>query len=191
MQDVYWLGPCPSEEDAVQVGSPDYATEARAQCKRYIEAIRKVCGPEPEGARLTIKSQPHDFGSYLEVAVVFDGNNKAAAEYASKCDEHSPRTWAEAEHQAPGKLSFQPGSIVATVGALEVIGQNHHLLAELLRRHLSGDWGDVDKEDAAANDRAVKHGERILSSYQVNGQKLWVITEGSREATTVLTPGEY
>lgn len=68
---------------------------------------------------------------------------------------------------------------------------NQHLLAELVRRHLSGDWGDVDKQDAAANDRALKWGDRILSSYKIGEEKLWVITEADRSSTTVLTPGEY
>ncbi len=87
------------------------------------------------------------------------------------------------------EIRFQPGSIVATLGALEVA--SHQQIAGIIARHLAGDWGEVGKEDAAANERALKHGERLLSSYDVNGEKLWVITESSREATTVLTPGEY
>jgi hypothetical protein len=34
-------------------------------------------------------------------------------------------------------------------------------------RHLMGDWGDLDAENRAANDRAVKEGGRILSCYHV------------------------
>jgi hypothetical protein len=102
-EEIFWLGPAPAEEDCVQVGSPDYARDAKAECRRYIEAIRKVCGPEPEGARLTIKSQPHDFGSYYEVAVVFDGNDPVAAAYAAKCDEEAPTTWEAAGMEPPAK----------------------------------------------------------------------------------------
>jgi hypothetical protein len=191
MQDVNWLGPCPAEEDAVQVGSPDYARDARAQCRRYIEALRKICGPEPEGARLTIKSQPHDFGSYLEVAVEFDGSNEAAAAYAAKCDESAPTTWEAAEMVAESPIKFQSGTVVMTIGAREVLEGNQHQLLVLLQRHLSGDWGEVGKEDAAANERALTHGERLLSSYTVKGERLWILTEADRSATTVLTPGEY
>jgi hypothetical protein len=86
-------------------------------------------------------------------------------------------------------LKFQPGSIVTTLGALDVA--THEQIAVILRRHLSGDWGEVDKEDTAANEQALKHGERLLSVYDVNGEKLWVITEADRSATTVLTPSEY
>ncbi len=89
----------------------------------------------------------------------------------------------------PDRIAFQPGTIVTTLGALEVA--THEQIAAVLARHLSGDWGEVDREDAAANERALKSGERLLSAYEVNGQKLWVITEADRSATTVLTPGEY
>lgn len=101
MQDVFWLGSAPAEEDCVQVGAPDYARNAKAECKKYIEAIREVCGHEPEGARLTIKGQPHDYGQYFEVAVVFDGDNKAAADYAYKVEKDAPVTWKEAGMSPP------------------------------------------------------------------------------------------
>ena len=51
----------------------------------------------------------------------------------------------------------------------------------------------VDKEDWAANDRALKDGERLLSAYALpeTGEKVWVITEWDRSATTLLLPSEY
>jgi len=60
-----------------------------------------------------------------------------------------------------------------------------------LGRHVRGDWGDVDAEDRAANDRALREGTRVLSSYRAGGVKFWVITEADRSATTVLLPSEY
>lgn len=89
----------------------------------------------------------------------------------------------------PAQIKFQPGTVVATVGALEVA--TNEQIAGLLRRHLSGDWGDVDAEDARANDEALRHGMRLLSSYRVGNSKLWLITEADRSSTCVLTPGEY
>jgi hypothetical protein len=92
----------------------------------------------------------------------------------------------------PKKIAFASGSIYMTPGAEEVLEGKQHVLLELLRRHLSCDWGDLGDEDKRANDRAVAHGDRILSSYRTeSGEMLWVITESSREYTTVLTPGEY
>ena len=88
------------------------------------------------------------------------------------------------------RIRFQPGTVVATIGAT-MIADNLAIL-ELLRRHLAGDWGELSEEDKKANEHAVKHGDRILSSYRTeSGEKLWVITEASRESTCVMTPSEY
>ncbi|HKV78801.1 MAG TPA: hypothetical protein VJP02_11695 [Candidatus Sulfotelmatobacter sp.] len=38
----------------------------------------------------------------------------------------------------------------------------------------------------------LKHGFRLLSSYQVTKtEKLWIITEADRSVTTLLLPEEY
>jgi hypothetical protein len=61
-----------------------------------------------------------------------------------------------------------------------------------MRRHETGDWGDVCASDWAANDWSLQNGERILSSYQdSNGVKFWIITERDRSVTTVLLPEDY
>jgi hypothetical protein len=52
----------------------DYMPRARAECQRFIALLRRKCGPEPEGARLAVKSFLHDFGDYLEVVCYFDEN---------------------------------------------------------------------------------------------------------------------
>ena len=60
-----------------------------------------------------------------------------------------------------------------------------------LRRHASGDWGDLCPEDAIANDMAVKHGGRLLSAYGHGEHRFWVITEADYSSTTVLLPEDY
>jgi hypothetical protein len=66
---------------------------------------------------------------------------------------------------------------------------------QLLDRHRSGDWGELDKQDRRENERSLVNGWRILSSYPVgNGSKdkrVWIITEADRSATTILLPEEY
>jgi hypothetical protein len=58
-----------------------------------------------------------------------------------------------------------------------------------LSRHQTGDWGEVPDEDKEENELSVKKGFRILSAYTLtNGEKVWVITEADRSATTILTP---
>jgi len=84
---------------------------------------------------------------------------------------------------------FPLGQVVATPGALELTG---FAVRTALARHKAGDWGDLDHEDKQANEDAIKHGSRILSSYKdVDGTKFWIITEADRSSTTVLLPDEY
>jgi hypothetical protein len=60
---------------------------------------------------------------------------------------------------------FELGQLVATPGALEVLGQLEVSPSELLERPGSGDWGDVPAEDARENELSVREGFRIVSSY--------------------------
>ena len=63
---------------------------------------------------------------------------------------------------------------------------------EYVARHLAGDWGDLEPQDCAANDRALRLGERIISAYRLaNDEKIWIITEADRSATTIFLPAEY
>ena len=90
--------------------------------------------------------------------------------------------------QKPPPL-FRLGRIVATRGVLAHL-EHHGVVADpFLRRHVTGDWGDVPAEDAKSNQLAVQHGARILSSYEVAGERVWLITEADRSVTT-LNPGD-
>ena len=95
MRDYMELGPTPAEEDCAQVGTPDYATRARAECQRFIETIRAICSPEPEGARLAVKGFEHDFGRYFEVVVYYDTDNEASMEYAWALEKDAPTRWVD------------------------------------------------------------------------------------------------
>jgi hypothetical protein len=88
---------------------------------------------------------------------------------------------------------FELGQLVATPGALEVLGQLEISPSELLERHASGDWGDISAEDARENELSVREGFRIVSSYSVGeeGRKVWIITESDRSSTCILLPSEY
>ena len=90
------------------------------------------------------------------------------------------------------KQLFPMGRIVATPGALEVLAEASKEPAELLDRHATGLWGDVCEEDWKANEEALRQGWRLLSSYNITeGEKVWIITEADRSATTILRPEEY
>jgi hypothetical protein len=87
---------------------------------------------------------------------------------------------------------FPLGQIVATPGALSALERAKQTATCFLDRHAIGDWGELDQSDVAENAYSMVHGFRLLSSYQTDaGEKLWIITEADRSATTLLLPEEY
>ncbi|MFM0042154.1 hypothetical protein [Paraburkholderia sediminicola] len=82
----------------------------------------------------------------------------------------------------------RPAITPAAEVALNAVGIHP---VRLLARHIHGNWGDLSVEDLAANELAMLSGKRLLSSYQVMGTKIWIITEADRSATTLLLPHEY
>ena len=86
---------------------------------------------------------------------------------------------------------FELGQIVSTPGAIALMSENEINGVELLTRHCTGDWGDLDKHDKKENDFSVKNGFRILSSYNISDDKIYVITEADRSVTTFLLPEDY
>jgi hypothetical protein len=101
------------------------------------------------------------------------------------------QSWISRVHE-PRVPLFPLGMVVGTQGAvdaLEAAGQNPQ---EFLDRHAYGDWGEVPAADKAENDFSLKYGFRILSAYTTNvGERIWVLTEADRSATTILLPDEY
>jgi hypothetical protein len=124
-----------------------------------------------------------------------------AYERARQAWEHdpSPRTFAVLqtgieilyrELAKPGK--FDLGQVLMTPGANAALLAAEHVPPEFLLRHKHGDWGDLCAEDRRENERSLRVGSRLLSSYQTRTEgKLWVITEWDRSATTLLLPEEY
>jgi hypothetical protein len=89
-------------------------------------------------------------------------------------------------------MLFELGRIVATPGALQALEAAGEQPAQFLDRHASGDWGELDEEDKRENEFSLRNGFRILSAYTTAaGEKIWIITEADRSATTFLLPEEY
>jgi hypothetical protein len=80
---------------------------------------------------------------------------------------------------------------VATPGTLKLLMEAGDHPFELLARHATGDWGALCAFDRRQNEVALRKGNRILSSYPVGAERVWVITEADRAITTILLPEEY
>jgi hypothetical protein len=100
------------------------------------------------------------------------------------------------QHRAP---LFPLGQTVATPAALRVLAWFEVTPAQLLDRHVTGDWGVLCDEDVEENELSLQEGFRLLSSYPVcdcaddkcDEHRVWIITEADRSATTILLPQDY
>lgn len=91
--DYIELGPTPAYEDCAQVGADDYAEHSRRECnifKRMLERLFHV--PDGLDVCYVVRTHPHDFGSYREVAVRYAGGQKAY-EFALHVEGHMPEEW--------------------------------------------------------------------------------------------------
>ena len=91
-----------------------------------------------------------------------------------------------------GIMLFSLGSTRSTPAALAAILDSGQSPSGFLDLHRMAYWGDLEPEDRAANDAALRDGGRLLSKYHTaKGVALYVITEADRSATTILLPKEY
>jgi hypothetical protein len=88
------------------------------------------------------------------------------------------------------KALFPIGALYITPGALRAC-QSFPMPPDLLIvRHVTGDWGDMSRDDQAANRRAIDDGSRIFGAFQYGEYRFFVITEADRGSTTILLAGE-
>ena len=86
---------------------------------------------------------------------------------------------------------FSMGRVVATPPAIATMQEHGMTALELLRRHVTGEWEEMNAEDAALNRLSVTTGGRIFSAFVRDNVTIWVITESDRSSTCLLLPSCY
>ena len=82
MRDYLSIGTVPTDEDCTHnEPTGQYATAQRREARLFADQVRRHY-PEPDAGYMTVKSFPHDFGSYYEACAVFDDENEAACNWA-------------------------------------------------------------------------------------------------------------
>lgn len=94
MKDFFDLDTVPCGEPCAAVGQPDYSTRARLEARAFIAQLERAF-PDAvaAGVYFRIKSNPHDFGSYLSVQVVFNDDDEAQTEWAYTIEGELPMFW--------------------------------------------------------------------------------------------------
>lgn len=89
---------------------------------------------------------------------------------------------------------FNLGEVVWTRGVNNAVAQDANFsefVMHSLKRHATGDWGDLDEQDKRENEYAIGKYLRLFSAYEHQSRKIWIITEADRSVTTILFPDEY
>jgi hypothetical protein len=67
------------------------------ECGRYIDLLRQHAKDNgqalPPGCNLKIRTNPHDFGDYLDVVVEFDDTHQEAVDAAIWLENNAPVNW--------------------------------------------------------------------------------------------------
>lgn len=104
----------------------------------------------------------------------------------------SESTPAPAREPGNRRPLFPLGRLLSTPGALAACTEARVQPLTYIARHVTGDWGELPPEDVQSNEIALKRGGRLFSGYTLpTSERLWVITEADRSATTLLLPQEY
>jgi len=62
--------------------------------------------------------------------------------------------------------------------------------SNLIVRHQTGDWGNVDDTDVAMNEESLHEEQRFFSAYEIEAERFWVVTAADRSSTIVFLPGD-
>jgi hypothetical protein len=85
---------------------------------------------------------------------------------------------------------FPLGEVSTTRSALKRLDALGLKPWDLIVRHQTGDWGDIDDADLAMNEESLYEKQRFFSSYEIDDERFWVLTTPNRSSTTVFIPGD-
>ena len=102
MRDYLSLSCTPTDEQCQQLGPHFDADLARRECQVFRDQLRREFGEEPIGARLAVKSFPHDFGSYPEVVCYYDDDFPESVDYAFRLENELPQYWDSVSRETLG-----------------------------------------------------------------------------------------
>jgi hypothetical protein len=120
-RDTYEIGSSPNGEPCAQVGSDGYEAQARRECQAYKNQLERAYPNMPAGMYLKIVSCSHDFGTYYDVAVVYNDENDAHNDFLWGNLELGCENWdaealaelsiVEGEYRSPAQLGYNEENI--------------------------------------------------------------------------------
>ena len=99
-----YLGPTPLEEDCAQVGQNGYRQQAEKELTAFVNQLyRQFTEAQEKNVLFKIRWEQHDFGTYGEVVVLYDEDDRDSVEYAFNTEINQPEFWDEEALKELGK----------------------------------------------------------------------------------------
>ena len=96
MRDQFELGTTvPHEEPCAQLGQPNYSSFSKMEARAFVNQIIRTHGEPPEGTGIKIISCPHDFGTYYDLAIVYNTDDEESEGWMLKVEGDLPNNWDE------------------------------------------------------------------------------------------------
>jgi len=159
-----------------------------------LEKLR-ISGKSSENLRETIMTYMRDIDYRLVLSSMIFTPNAGAVDIARDFNlvRYAKENFNFEDDNQIDRLFYLGEIAVSPKADKEEVNEN---LINILSRHVSGDWGEVDDKVKERNNKAIEDGSIILSSYTLSsGRKIFVRTEaadslGNRSLTNVLTAEE-
>lgn len=92
--DYVTIGNVPYDEECTpnNPNDPAYGARQIKECGALARQLMRIYGDPPSGAKFAIMKNPHDFGVYYDLVIIFNLENEVATEYAFKCED-LPDKW--------------------------------------------------------------------------------------------------
>lgn len=92
--DEFQLGTTvPHEEDCIQLGQPNYSAYSKLEANLLMKQIVKELGDTPEGCSMKLIGCKHDFGTYYDIALIYDTDSEEHTKWVSKVEGELPNKW--------------------------------------------------------------------------------------------------
>lgn len=96
----------PHNEKCVQIGNPNYLNLSLIEARTLENQLIRIHGNPPGNSVFKITSNPHDFGMYHDLVIVFREEDDEEVNYMLKIERGIPNYWDEIAKQELVKANY-------------------------------------------------------------------------------------
>lgn len=104
MRDYIEIGTTPCNESCCQVGRDNYSKYGLLEAREFKRMLKSIYADKLDLVTFSIKTFPHDFGSYYDVVVYYD--NDEGMNEAYEIEDSYPTDWIEGYGPGYGHLEW-------------------------------------------------------------------------------------